>query len=114
MEAKTFEVRDRGTFVPILAVKLVPGNEADRYLLSRAGYGPTRAAQAEYVQVIRIDGGEGKSDCDPTNWSRTLQVAHQFILQHWKALESGDVIDVEYILGETRSRKVSECLEVPA
>lgn len=108
MEAKTFEIRDKATFIPILAVRMNSVTEEDRYLLARAGYGQSSTRQGEYVQLIRIDGGEGRSDCDPNNWSRTLKVAHKFIVEYWGSLPSGWVVDVEYILGETKTPKLSE------
>ena len=126
MEAKMFEIRDRATFIPILAVRLDPTcNSSDpisgvcnecsrnRYLLARAGYGITPKQQREYIQLVRVDGGTGKSDCDPYEWgSRTLQVAHEYMLDHWVDLKSGDVLDVEFILGETKAPKQSEEITV--
>ncbi len=58
MIAKTVEIRDRATFIPALAIKLVPVTDQDRYLLGRAGYGTTPASQAEYVLLLRslLDG----------------------------------------------------------
>lgn len=111
MITKTFEIRDRGTFVPVLAIKLEPGNAADRYLLARAGYCLTPEEQAQYVQLVRIEGGNGSSTCDPYDWgggARTLRIAHQYIIEHFDALDSGVVVDVEFILGETEAPKVSE------
>ena len=46
----------------------------------------------------------------PSN-PRTYQVAHNYIATHWSALSDGDVIDVEFILGETDTRKTSERYE---
>ena len=111
MITKTFEIRDRNTFVPVLAIQLEPGNEADRYLLARAGYGLTRDDQARYVQLCRVNGGYGSSTCDPYDWgagARTLPVAHQYLIEHFAELDSGAVVDVEFILGETDAPKVSE------
>jgi len=112
MDCKTFEIRDSATFIPMLAVKLEPACEADRYLLSRAGCGRELTTQSGYIQLCRIDGGEGTSQCDPHHWgSRTIQTAHEYIVTHWGSLSSGTVIDVEYILGETDTKKVSEAFE---
>gem|GEM_PF-2943358 len=50
---------------------------------------------------------------DPYDWSgtpRTYREAHKYIKQNWGILESGDVIDVEFILGETDTCKISERL----
>lgn len=113
MEAKTFEVRDRATFLPMLAVRLNPGNEGDRYLLSRTGYGRTSTEQGRYILLTALTGGEGSYD--PFGWgsNRTRKIAHQHIVENWDLLESGQVIDVQYILGETAESKQSEAVEVP-
>jgi hypothetical protein len=111
MICKTFEIRDRGTFIPVLAIKLEPGCEPDRYLLGRAGFGTTPEAQRAYVQVVRIAGGSGHSSCDPHDWpggARSVPIAHQHIIEHFDSLESGAVVDVEFILGERAEPKRSE------
>jgi hypothetical protein len=37
-----------------------------------------------------------------------MPLAHQHIEQNWDLLNDGDVVDVEYILGETSEPKRSE------
>lgn len=113
MIAKTFEVRDRGAFIPVLAVALDPGCEADRYLIARAGFCNDALDQAEYVVVTRL--ADMLSEYDPECWvgSRTMQVAHRHIIKNFDDLESGAVIDVEYILGETDRPKTSEAEAIP-
>lgn len=112
MICKTIEIRDRGTFIPAMAIKLQPRCDADRYLLARSGYGVHAERQAEYVILMRIDGGEDlKGQCDPNAWGdcpRTMLEAHCWIALHFEDIESGDVVDVEFILGETASAKISE------
>lgn len=111
MIAKTFEIRDAGTFIPVLAVKLIPGCEADRYLLSRAGYGRHPDDQAQYVLLCQISGGFGRCSSDPYEWggiARTYAQAHAYISENFDRLASGEVIDVEFILGEKLTRKLSE------
>lgn len=113
MITKTFEVRDSGTFIPVLAVKLEPGCEADRYLFGRAGYGTHPGQQAAYVLLCRIV-GEHNHGCeyDPEAWwrtgARTLVVAHRHIVEHFDELPSGAVVCVEHILGERSEPKRSE------
>ena len=109
MITKMFEIRDRATFIPVLAIKLNPGCEPDRYLLARAGY----VHASEYVLLVKIDGGKGSSNCDPYGWgaTRTMQVAHLYIIKHFISLNSGDVVCVEHILGERETPKISERLE---
>lgn len=114
MIAKTFEIRDRATFIPVLAIQLTPGCEPDRYLLSRSGFGRDSQSQSAYVLLIKIDGGNGKASCDPYDWgqgSRTMLVAHDYVIKNFIWMNTGDVVDVEFILGETKTPKISERLE---
>lgn len=107
MIAKTFEVRDTATFIPMLAVQLNPTNEADRHLLARSGYGEVPEGQGEFVMLWSLNGGQ--AGYDPYAWgNRTRQVAHRYICDNFDSLESGAVIDVQYILGETEAPKISE------
>jgi hypothetical protein len=104
MKTKLFELRDRATFVPVLAVKMVSQDEAEQYLLRRSGYGPDQS-----VLLTGLDGGLDKSTCDPFDWpNRTRHEAHKYIANNFDSLESGQVIDVEFILGETTQPKTSE------
>jgi len=107
MIAKTFEIRDTATFIPALAVKLEPGNERDQYLLARAGYGISPENQGEYILLCKLEG----TDChyDIYNWgTRTMQIAHDHIQRQFDELESGAVVDVEYLLGLSLKPKISE------
>ena len=112
MKTKTFEIRDRGTFIPAIATRIAPedwnddANEKDRYLMRRAGY------RSPLVLLGRIDGGI-VPHYDIHEWNdRTYHVAHGFIEKSWDALESGAVVDVQFILGETDAPKISEQDEV--
>ena len=115
MESKLFEIRDAATFIPILCVLMDPKSPMihiegrQRWLLSRAGYGtPT-------VLMVEINGGSGRSECDPYGHgrsNRTYAVAHEYIIWHLSELKSGDVIDVEFILGESKIPKRSEQFDV--
>ncbi len=105
-----FEVRDQLTFIPVLAIQMRPGCEADRALLAQAGYGLTGRHQSTYIRVVIINGGSGLSECDPYDWpgARTMPTAHTYIIEHFDTLESGAVIDVEFILGETAAPKAAQ------
>ena len=110
MEAKTFEIRDRATFIPAFAIN--PGNgafnEYDRWLWARAGYGLSPTEQGQYVILGNMN-EPTRTRSDPYQWGdRTMHTAHLYILEHWDELASGDVIDVQFILGETATRKTSE------
>ena len=106
MEVKCLELRDHATFIPVICIRPVPDNEGQRYLLRRDGY----AGNNDEHCIIMIDAQCRGVSYDPYNWSdtRTQGHAHQYIEEHWHALKDGDVIDVEFILGETTVSKISE------
>lgn len=109
MIAKTFEVRDSATFLPVLAIKCDPANEAERYLLGRTGYGVDPEVQREYVLLCALHADNAELCHDPHEWgNRTRIVAHEFIRKNFDSLPTGSVVDVQYILGETKAAKVSE------
>jgi hypothetical protein len=111
MECKTLEIRDRMTFIPALAVNINPDNQAQRYLMRRCGY---PCDGLPNIILTRLS-GDGAATNDPYTWgnSRTFQVSHNYIIDNWNALADGDVIDVEFILGETKHPKNTERFEVP-
>lgn len=43
-------------------------------------------------------------------WTSAMGNAHNWIIDHWQELKDGDVVDVQFILGETKEPKVSERL----
>ena len=107
MKVKCLEIRDRMTFIPVICIWPTPDNEAQRYLLRRDGY---RGDDSEHC-IIMIDAQCRGCAYDAYDWpggSRTKKVAHNYIRENWNNLNDGDVIDVEFILGETGARKVSE------
>jgi len=107
MEVKCLELRDSMTFIPVICVRPVAENEGQRYLLRRDGY----VADASEYCVIMIDAQCRGAAYDPYSWpdrARTKRVAHDWIANHWGDLKDGDVVDVEFILGETTTRKKSE------
>ena len=113
LDSKVLEIRDRLTFIPAIAIKVAPRSSfvlaspywhlAERYLLDRAGYGDDGA-----VLLMRAD-GNGRLFADPYEWcDRTMQTAHLYIQDLWAFIDTGDVVDVEWILGETLEPKLSE------
>jgi len=100
LAVKIFEVRDEGTCMPVIAVKVRADNPAfglrrQNKLIQRAGWG-----FGEGVYFVPMCGGEAQRD--PYSWknSRTKRVAHQYIANCFDALEDGAMIDVKKILGE--------------
>ena len=101
MIAKLFEVRDRGTFIPMLAVQCDPADENERYLLAHAGFGKDAATQRGYVLCGEIDSGKFKMSYDPLDFpDGTLRQAVEHIQANFHALVSGGVIDAEFLRRE--------------
>src|SRR5678809_299635 len=100
MTTKLFEIRDRGTLVPALAIQV---SKADGWLMERAGFG-----HQPMVYLVML----ATQECayDPFQWKhrRTMGTAHHYIEAHWDKLQDGALIDVEFILGETTTPKTSE------
>ena len=112
METKCLEIRDHATFIPVICIRPVPINEAQRYLLRRDGYrgGPDETC------IIMIDAQCCGVAYDCYDWARcrTKKTAHHYITENWHDLTDGDVVDVAYILDETDTPKRSERETVPA
>jgi hypothetical protein len=107
MEIKCLEIRDQATFIPVICIRPVAANEEQRYLLRRDGY---RADDTEQC-IIMIDAQCRGCAYDPYHWTgdtRTKRTAHDYIARMWESLKDGDVIDVQFIIGETATKKVSE------
>lgn len=115
-EVKLFEIRDEGTTMVCIAIKPHAQDEAERWCYARTGYGTDVHDQRKYVLLGTMAGGDGQLTCDPFKHgkARTLQVAHQYIIDMWYELASGEVIDVQFIEGETEVAKRPEREEVLA
>lgn len=129
MVSKIIEIRDAGTFIPALAVRLGSPEERERYLLARSGFGRTYEDQSEYIVLCKINGGEPCScHIDPFSWGqnpRTMFVVHMYLLNRqmeinsalekhdgFDSLAQGHLIDVEHILGIRAEPKESEAVSV--
>lgn len=122
MDTKFFEIRDRGTFIPALAIRMVAdeGDDAGKYLLGRAGFVSTIHDgdgfvstihdDHEYASVILIHLDNINAAADPYDWTsaRTMRAAHLHIQDNWEGLVNGQVVDVQVLLKETTEPAVSE------
>jgi hypothetical protein len=105
-EVKLFELRDRGTFIEIYMTKIRPVSLRERGLMRRAGW---RVEDPLYT-MTRLDLSEtmmSEYQADVAN-SRTFGVAFKWIVNNWDMLTSGDLVCVEYILGERAEPKPTE------
>jgi hypothetical protein len=134
MQAKILEIRDSATYFAVVCVDMNPDMDlidvvaekpsdrvreradrydAQRYHLRRRGF-PCDGVPNIAIHHINC-GGEAVWN-DPYGWSRdtrTYRVAHEYIYDHWAELKDGDVVDVEFILGETTEKKTSERISDP-
>jgi len=108
MQVKMIEVRDAATYLPCVAVNIKPESENELHLYRGEGY----SLDTEYVLFGRL-GGRGEIKYDPYAWNdRTMKTAHFYIIEHWAELQSGDVVDVEFILGETEKPKRNQWQQI--
>lgn len=101
---KLVEIRDIGTRVEALAVKMSPDRAEEFPFLRDLGFG----SDSRLVYLIKAETQE--AHYDPFCWgnTRTMRNAHRYIQKHFDELPDFGVVDVEYILGETDKPKTSE------
>ena len=95
---KLFEVRDRMTFIPVMATSIKFSDEKELFLLGQAGY---YGDALNLILVCQL--GSGRTEYEEYAWvnqGRTMPAAHRFIQEHFDLLQTGDVIDVREVLGE--------------
>ncbi len=129
METKILEIRDEGTMIPVLCVDMNPEvslsalaakqretttiiEAGERYKaqfwhLRRCGYSCNGQPN---IGMTHLSMNGTPASNDPFAWGggRTRQIAHHYIIENWTALKDGDVVDVQFILGETKEKKISE------
>lgn len=99
MEVKMFELRDHGTFIPLLCIR--PGNRSLEHpfiakMIWRCGWRDSDAV------IVMSFGDATRCQSYPYAWGdRTFHTAHLHIQENWSKLSTGDLIDVRVLLGET-------------
>lgn len=105
MKTKLIEIRDRGTCIVALCIDMNPVNDVEHQGLRAYGY-PCNGVPN--IMITHSSGGRIATN-DPYHWNdRTWRTAHHRIIEEWDTLKDGDVVDVEFALGETTSKKVTE------
>jgi hypothetical protein len=108
LETKFFEIRDRGTSIPAIGIKMISPHKKENYLLKRSGY------SRDHVCILLTMIETCRCAYDPYDWvdgSRTMTVAHDYIEKKFDEIETGAVVDVQFILGETKEPKKTEMNE---
>jgi hypothetical protein len=106
MTVKLFEVRDAATTIICMGIEvntLLAADETEFKMMRHAGYGE------RCILFCRLQGGEIRFDpYEHTGGARTIPNAHLFVEKHWDMLKSGDIVDVQFILGETDEPKETD------
>ena len=98
MEIKFIEIRDIATLIPVMVLKgsperLTPKEQA---LWAAGGWGIDEGYYCIPIGIPEL------TQYDPFKYNdRTFKEAFYFIRQNWDQLETGQVVDVRHILGET-------------
>lgn len=101
MQTKFIEIRDRGTCIAAMAIRMVADDSIGWTFLSREGY----PKDGRSIVLMRLS--DQRATVDPYAWpdinrdTRTMPNAHDYIIRNWASIESGSVVDVRVILGET-------------
>lgn len=105
MIIKLLEVRDEATCFGVMAISIDPDNEQQRAIIRHAGFSD------RFDAIIMLDMHSCEGSYDPfkqPNYGRTRRDAHLWIREHFEELKDGDVVDVQFILGETGKKKEAE------
>lgn len=97
MQIKFVEIRDEGTCIAAMIMKVVGGDPVAQLFLDREGYPKDGSA----VILMRL--GDQQANVDPYGWpgnQRTVPNAHRWCYEHFDEIVSGQVVDVRMILGE--------------
>lgn len=112
---KIVEIRDRATFIPAMAVKMVPDGGIEEFLFKQIGY---RHGNCILLLSLEAPWHSARSSDKWTTGARTMPVAHKWIEDNWNSIVNCQVIDVEFILKEVekpcesvRKEQIDEALE---
>ena len=95
MKTKMIEIRDDGTCIPALVIKMEAANAVEECYMWRTGY----PRDGSSIVLMRLSDQETK--VDPYEWgtSRTMPLAHNWLCDHFDDIEEEAVLDVRFISG---------------
>jgi hypothetical protein len=109
VQFKILEIRDEGTHIPVMAMRMLAENDVqDYYVHGRCGH----PRDGHSIVVMHLDNMRATND--PYQWPdlgmgrRTMGSAHDYIINHFDELKDGDVVDVRVILGEAKESVPSD------
>lgn len=104
LKSKVLEILDRDTYIPVIATDIFSGIDQENRHMRRLGFNPLNQNK---VIITSFSPVKTVYDVYAESNSRTRE-AFKYIQEHFDKLKSGDVIDVEFIKGETSMPKLSE------
>lgn len=105
MEVKLFRILDIMTEIRAMATRMTSEDYTERIILRESGYG-------NYPVCIFLSmlNDSCRSAYEPFGWRwtdshivRTMPTAHEYIENNWHSLTTGDIVDIEKILGENQN-----------
>lgn len=103
MKVKMFEIRDAGTCIPVIAIRVNADTYEEFRFWKREGF------NCAYGDVILVRPENELAKYDPYHWNdRTMMEAHLYIRSHFDELPDCSVVDVRCIVGETSKPADSE------
>lgn len=105
VDAKMLAVMDRGTHIPLIAFKVSPNTMKECVMLERHDFGVN---PHEHTFFYDISSGTCSHNPYKMEGSYTLTPACKHIRDNWGSINSGDLVDAEYIRGETSEPRIWE------
>ena len=107
---KTVEIRDRATYIPAFAIRMWGSDVKELFLFKSCGYG----IMGSCVMLIPLQAPWLSARCSDEQKNmngRTIAEAHKWIEKNFSSINNGDVVDVEFILGEKDKPSLNSCIE---
>jgi hypothetical protein len=97
MITKCLEIRDEGTCIAAIAMKMTAANPVEDKFFWRVGY----PRDGHAVVLMNLSDQKASSDPYAACWggTRTMALAHNWIIDHFDELTEGQVVDVRVIMG---------------
>src|ERR1700731_2670330 len=108
---KVLEIRDRSTLIPAFAIKMLPFDAMELFLFRCSGYSGFNHPCIILLSLQAPWHAAKHSDEWCERSPRTMSTAHKYIEKHFDQLKPGDVIDVEFILGEKDKPSINGFIE---
>lgn len=105
VEAKMLAVMDTCTRIPLIAFKVSPNTMKEGIMLERHGF---TINPHQYTFFYDLNSGTCSYDPYKMNDFHTLTPACRHIERNWDSVKSGDLIDVEYMRGDTDAPRIWE------